>query len=189
MPAPHASHLLWLDFETDGNDNVLEVAAMTTFRQPPFTEQGHSFESLIWPWLRGSGMVPDVQVDAPAVVREMHHKSGLWVDLHNGLAAGSVPRPREVDEQLVAKLDEWGVTRAVLAGSGVGTFDHRLVRQWLPKTFERLMFYTFDVGVVRRYRLMLGKQRWKPPADLGHRAMADVLAHLTEARYYVEQDR
>lgn len=119
-----------------------------------------------------------------SVVVEMHRTSQLLADLE--LAGDAACEPEYVDEALYELLDRFSVDEKVaLAGSGVGHFDARWIRRHLPKSATRLTYWTYDVGVLRRFlRDLCG---WDVPSLQGgksHRALDDAVLHLAEMRTY-----
>lgn len=164
----------WLDLETSGSDErrdkLLEVGIAVSDEtwQPMAT-----FERVI----HCSYHARDA---APVRVREMHDASGLWAQ-----AMASTNEVDEVDRDAASWLRKLaGDEQLILAGSGVGHFDSRWLRLHLPATARRLTYWTLDIGVVRRFLPLCGYE--VPAAETGkpHRALADALHHMDEARLY-----
>lgn len=172
----------WLDLETTGSDErrdaILEIGIAisdATF-QPIAT-----FERII----HCSQHARDA---APMRVREMHDANGLWT-----AALASPHEVDEVDREATAWLASFapadyagrGQYQLILAGSGVGHFDSRFLRQHMPATERRLTYWPMDVGVIRRFLPLAGFD--VPPAEDGkpHRALADALHHMEEMRLYL----
>lgn len=74
--------------------------------------------------------------------------------------------------------------RIPLAGSGVSHFDRRFIRAQMPKLDNRLTYWAYDVGSVRRFLRLYGLPIMVEHDAKTHRALDDVKAHIEEARYY-----
>jgi oligoribonuclease len=116
-------------------------------------------------------------------VQEMHDVNGLWDDL--SLATKTVD---EVDAEAAEWLEELcGRSHVALSGSGVSHFDLRFIREYMPKLDDRLTYWTFDVGVMRRICHLAGRPDLTPDwgeTDKTHRALDDALVHANELRHY-----
>lgn len=170
--------LAWIDLETSGTnqqrDKILEVACITTDSD---LNEIDRVEMVVGGRLR----VDSLRRTSEEVVQKMHDDNGLWDEL-----VRSTLTLDAADEQLRKFL---GAQQWALAGSGVAHFDSRFIRAQMPRTATRLTYWTIDVGVIRRFlRNIVGVNldSLTPfDADLkAHRAMADIEAHLTEARIY-----
>lgn len=179
MTDTRTHEFIWLDLETTGldphNGALLEFAAVLCE-----DARGDDFAVVA----QYSGVVHH-HVDDLAVnvidpyVTQMHTRNGLWHDV-----ATSTTTLAEVDEFLasVAASLTGGRKRAVsLAGSSVH-FDLAWCRVHLPRFAEYLSHRVFDVTTLRR-----AVDAWAPapvvwPTRDAHRALADVLATIDEAR-------
>lgn len=164
----------WLDLETTGSDErrdgILEIGiAVSDATFHPMA----TFERVI-------KCSPHARDAAPMRVREMHDANGLWA-----AALASSHEIDEVDREATAWLRKLSDDQLILAGSGVGHFDSRFLRQHMPATARRLTYWTMDVGVIRRFLPLCGYD--VPPAEDGkpHRALADALHHMDEMRLYL----
>jgi len=179
MP-PRDDIVLWLDLECTGSGDdalVLEVGMAITGPGPQF-EVLDTFSAIIDP-----GHIP---VMAP-IVQKMHEDNGLLADIP---VIGVPPAIAE------ARMIEWiertfGIskTHVVLAGSGVGHYDRKYIRRDWPWLDRRLAYYVYDVGVLRRFLRMAGKAMvgtGKDKSLLTHRALGDVMDHISEARALLE---
>jgi oligoribonuclease len=158
----------WIDVETTGLDpdrcGLLEVAVVVTGWDLGIVDEAT--------WLVDPG--PGVRWDVAA--EAMHEATGLR-------RPGGDP-PTVVDRRLSAFLDPLGGPVA-LAGSGVGHFDDVWITKHLPATARRLTYWSIDVGVVRRFlALVVGIDVEPPTPNRLHRAHADALDALAEARHY-----
>jgi oligoribonuclease len=108
----------------------------------------------------------------------------------NGLVDACAVTPHtlvQVDAELARHLAHWGKEHEyMLAGSGVGHFDRRFIRQQLPAVDAFLQYPAIDVGVIRRaMRMWAGDALdFKMNEGKEHRAMADIEQHLAEALTY-----
>lgn len=173
--------LLWLDLETTGldktNDQIIEVAACLTEPTAPFNriDSGY-FHALVQP------VEPYTVGD---YVLRMHTRNGLWRAL---LVEETMPIAR-ADKEITAWIGRFvGGQKVTLAGSGVATFDKQVIEHHMPKLHKRLTYYTFDTGVIRRYRQAIGKTvEWKE-SDATHRAWDDVEDALAALTQYARED-
>lgn len=164
----------WLDLETTGSDerrdSILEIGiAISDATFHPMA----TFERVI-------KCSPHARDAAPIRVREMHDANGLWT-----AALASSFEVDEADREAMMWLKSYTDEQFILAGSGVGHFDSRFLRQHMPATARRLTYWPMDVGVIRRFLPLCGFD--VPPAEDGkpHRALADALHHMDEVRLYL----
>lgn len=166
--------LLWLDLETTGtnpDDQIIEIAACITHADAPFEriddEHFHHVLAPVSPFVVGD------------FVLRMHTGNGLWNEV---MHAGSTT-VRDVERQLVSYIGRHcGGSKVTLAGSGVARFDYVMLQRWMPKVANRLTYYTFDTGVVRRWLQACGQPVSERTSD--HRAWGDVRAALEQARIF-----
>jgi oligoribonuclease len=171
--------LLWLDLETTGSDvdldEIIEVACVLTDNQ--LNEVGMTFNRVASVSSKGVA-----RMWANDAVFEMHDANGLLRDCRSGFSI------QEIDRQLYEALSELpDASRLTLAGSGVGHFDIKFVRAYMPLLAKRLEYYVIDVGVLRRtWRLWHGEDLTDVNTRKTHRALDDVFCHLEEARKFRE---
>lgn len=173
-----APYLAWIDLETTGTyerrDYIIEVGLAITDRELNITDEQSWVVPL--PELNDLKLMDDVVVD-------MHLKSGLIRDLIKSSENYTVIQ--QVDDKVSQILLTLGGGRHIpLAGSGVSHFDRRFIDVHMPLTAKRLSFWSYDVGVIRRFLKLAGY----PIADSGnltHRALEDVKDHIEEARGYL----
>lgn len=207
------THIAWLDLETTCSDENLPYAAIievgvyvTNYYLEPVASTSvvlnPGLEAHLQRWA-GSGDLRTATVDETVatvfdamdpVVQDMHTANGLWDEV----VKSDWTRER-VDTALAEFLAEVGDgSRVALAGSGVGHFDSRWLTKFTPKTKSKLTYWSFDVGVMRRFlRDLCGVAvEEADPAGLSgdgdrklHRALDDAKAHLEEARVYVDSLR
>lgn len=182
------TELLFLDLEATGDDErtspIIEAAGIIVAWEPGLPEisrgsmvirpPGSSADhDRLW-----AGMLP--------VIRDMHHASGLWTEATVGTDAWD---PQQADTALARWISEHTTGPVPLAGSGVGHYDHRFVRQQLPRVAGLLTYWPVDFGSVRRALQLAGRDDLvNLPRDVygkPHRAMADVELHLAEAREHL----
>jgi oligoribonuclease len=172
-----AKAILWVDLETTGSseleDEIIEVGAILTDFELVVIG---STEAVCRPTQYGYDRL--IQND---VVRKMHTDNGLLQELDRGRDL------RAVDEELF-KFVRLHVPkgRVILAGSGVSHFDRKFIDSQLWVTAELLTYPTLDIGVVRRFNQKCCgfelQQDGQPSKN--HRAFADIMHHLNEARQY-----
>ena len=171
---------LWLDLETTGsdeaNDCIIEVGCVLTTHD--LIELGE-FTSIVKPEALGLGRM----LQNP-IVRAMHEKNGLLSDV---LEATDSDLPHKVTQRLL----EWLVvaggeqSKVALAGSGVGHFDIRFIRRYMPQLAKFLRYWVIDIGSIRRADDMwVGTTISVENDNKTHRALDDVYCHLAEARAF-----
>ena len=168
--------LLWLDLETTGTDetrdSIIEIGCILTTEALDMLGE---YESLVLPTDEALG-----RLLRNPVVKDMHRANGL---LDQMLMLESGRKPHAVAQELLAWLDEHTDQPVVLAGSGVGHFDRRFLKRWMPQVDRRLRHWCIDVGVIRRaHEMFTGNP---PPSSANdaktHRALDDARCHLKEA--------
>lgn len=121
-------------------------------------------------------------------VADMHKESGLLLD-----SRSATMTIQDVEQEIIKLLKDTGLEpqEFQIAGSGVAAFDLNLIRTKMPELAKWLVYYPFDVGVLRRtLRVLIGKDIVNPTpksyqdGKKTHRAMDDVKAHLEEAGKY-----
>ena len=124
------------------------------------------------------------------IVRHMHEKNGLLEDISRSInKAMSIGK---LDNTLCFWLNGYckGTDRVPYGGSGVSHFDRRYINKYLPEFANRLTYWAYDVGCVRRTFLLAGGMTM-PQLETGkaHRALDDAKYHADELRFYCEQAR
>lgn len=174
-----AHEFLWLDLETTGLDPahglVLEFAAV-------LCEDSRGDDFAVTAQYTGvihhhADRIKCVRPDARVI--QMHEDNGLWADVEDGGADRT-----EVDAflaQLASSLSGGRKHWVRLAGSSVH-FDLAWCRVHFPEFSEYLSHRVFDVTTLRA-----AVDAWSPtpvewPVRNAHRACADVLASINEAR-------
>lgn len=171
--------LLWLDLETTGTDetrdSIIEIGCILTTEA--LDELGE-YESLVLPTDEALG-----RLLRNPVVKDMHQSNGL---LDQMLMLESGRKPHAVASELLGWLDGFTSDQVVLAGSGVGHFDRRFVKRWMPQLDRRLRHWCIDVGVIRRAHEVWTGTSSPSPANAAktHRALDDARCHLDEARAF-----
>lgn len=189
-----ASHLLWLDVETDSGPtihdevldfsgvHIMEFAMLITDRSLNIdTDAGGYHEQL-----RMTRATADTLKANPEILT-MHGHSGLIQE-----CIASEVTLADVDAEADRILTGTGLNRGdlAIAGSGVAAFDLPLIRAKMPRLSAWLAYYPYDVGIFRRMTAAMADGYVVSPhlASYGefkeHRAMADVVAHLREAQAF-----
>lgn len=184
-------YLFWTDFETTSLPNgmdfsdvhVLEVAVIVT-------------DLDLNPKVGYRDVVAMTQEAAQVIrgnqfVKEMHTKSGLLRECIDATQKGEALSLAQVEQEILNILgDLGGHDDFIIAGSGVAAFDFPLIKVKMPTLATWLAYFPFDIGVMRRVsRILTGKEIVSHTSmsygeEKVHRAMADVEAHLEEARKY-----
>jgi oligoribonuclease len=174
VETPKSHQWLWLDFETTGLDpasgGILEFAAVLCE-----DAAGDDFAIV----QQYSGVVHcDSHAGVDPYVARMHDANGLWAE-----AAASTTSIAEVDAFLAALCASLtDRPRSIsLAGSSVH-FDLAWARVHLPQFAAYLSHRVLDVSTLRA-----AANAWSPtpiewPKRDAHRALADILATIEEAR-------
>lgn len=186
--------LAWMDWETTGLGNpadgrMLEYGIMVTEPVYPFAELWRHHEVVRQP-------DPTWILQLPPNVVQMHWESGLLVE------ALTAPEEKrwigDIDRWLVEQLAPFGRPRHIrLAGSGVGHYDSRWMDAWTPRLVRTLHYRTADCGHLRdawtlagmRDEVMAVKGSTFSDDSPQHRAIADVVDHVNEYRWYIGQLR
>lgn len=173
--ADEVVRLIWLDLETSGLDSyrdaTLEIAAIAT-------DEALDEMSRFCRVLRFT----DRGLLAP-VVLAMHEPNGLL-----DACARSVVHESDAEMDLTDWVKRVSVNadKTMIAGSGVAHFDLHWMRDRGWGVVDEMSYQTFDIGVARRVLQMFGLAVPALAESSGdrkvHRAMADVEAHLQEAR-------
>lgn len=180
----NADVYMWIDLETTGlsnvHDAILEVAAALTHEDDllPYAvfQQVVSTPPLGW-----RPMEPEV--------REMHKANGLLAECQAAREAA----PCTVYDMWL-KLARWLEShttkgdRIIIAGSGVSHFDHR----WITDAIDlgrftpdrEFAYWTYDVGVVRRWLQHCGVNIDVPNTGRAHRAYDDVMHAIQQGRAF-----
>jgi oligoribonuclease len=179
-------HLVWLDLETTGSsedkgDEIIEIGCILTNTH---LDEISRFTSVVQPTALGLGRLMENKV-----VWDMHEQNGLLNDV---LYAVQTNRPdtslNHVTNRILGWLAGAGAQRGhtVMAGSGVGHFDSRFVRKYMPQLQPGfLKYWVIDIGVIRRaHEMWVGTAVSNENDNKTHRALDDARCHLNEARAY-----
>jgi oligoribonuclease (3'-5' exoribonuclease) len=186
--------ILWIDFESVSLSKtdpvILEAAARATDDKFETFPRGTFHAYLIPPagW-------EDQMVD---VVREMHTANRLIADVRDAIEGNAaLDGLAELDDELAEFITDMAKIAVVegpipVAGSGVGHFDLAIIELHMPKTWALVTYWAYDVGVLRRW--LRDINRWDPDfleyeaplvyQEHPHRAAADILNFIAEARHY-----
>lgn len=174
--------LVWIDIETTGLvpliGRCLEVGMVITGRDCEARQQK---TQLVGP----PPSFEDIE-NWPAVVQEMHAKSGLLRDLKRG---GPFPTISQVDTEFASWLEvNTPGESLILAGSSVH-FDRGWLNLHMPKVASMLHYRMADVSALREFM-----RRWDSSHDLKHdahvnpkklhRVVPDLEDSLELARFY-----
>lgn len=175
-------NIVWADVETDGlktrGGHLLEVAVLVTDPELNILDED-GYEAVV---KHTEGTVRLMREAANPFVREMHDKTGLWVECTRKTAKPLT----EIDAQLFKYLHKFGRPRTMpLAGNSV-RLDFNFIEEFLPKTYGHLDYHMIDVSSVAGLA-----HRWypdlpRPEKKSDHTAMVDIRESIKELRYYRE---
>lgn len=168
--------LLWIDLETTGLDtdacDILEFGwGITTLDPSEVVAAPVSF-------------YPDCDKDEEALyvgtddfVRQMHNESRLWMARQgahkNGLLRSRNSITRMVLNDCRGAINQGGAV--TVAGSGVSTFDMRLLKRDYPALFDFVTYYTMDISVIERYLSMRSGSMRGSSKSAAHRVVPDIM--------------
>ncbi|WP_082569452.1 oligoribonuclease [Knoellia sp. Soil729] len=168
--------IVWIDCEMTGlsleNDALVEVAALVTDFE--LNILGEGVDVVIRPTDEALEQMGDF-------VREMHTKSGLIIELADGVTMEKAQR------LVLDYVREWvpEPRKAPLGGNTVAT-DRGFLARDMPELEEHLHYRIIDVSSIKEL-----SRRWFPRAYFaapakngGHRALADIRESIAELRYY-----
>lgn len=174
--------IVWVDLETTGLnpqlDPIIEVGLL-------LTDRSSMLRSLYYnSWV----VKPESWPPAHPIherVREMHDQNGLWAEVEQGLPIRTV---EGLVCQLIHKHADIDQGQVILGGSGVAAFDRPVIRHQMPKLDAMLTYWSYDVGVVRRFLQLAGvgiPETTRPEQD-EHRALPDIVAAVRQARAFLQ---
>lgn len=178
--------LAWVDFETtglpDGNDfsgvHILEGSLIVT--------------DMDLNKIAGSSVVVKMTNEAAKAiqgneyVRKMHKENGLLAD---SIKSDSTLEDLESEFiEILHKETTFDKGEFGIAGSGVAAYDFPLIKEHMPNFAKWLAYYPYDSGIFRRFLKLTARDFQVPTVsassgdDKTHRSLADVEAHIEEAR-------
>ena len=168
--------LVWIDCEMTGldieRDALIEIAAVVTDSELNLLDSG--IDLVVKP-------SPEALDQMSDVVRDMHTKSGLLVDLAGGMTLA------EATDGVLAYVKHHvkEARKAPLCGNSIAT-DRWFIARDMPVLDNWLHYRMIDVSSVKELA-----RRWYPRAYFaspekhgGHRALADIIESVRELRYY-----
>ncbi len=161
-----------LDLETSGlheqNDQILEVAAIFGSIVDGKFVESKRFERVL-------PLTTNIEDWHPAVIA-MHSKNGLLAEAIAAKKEGRFGNALVECDRELAQVAGYG-KRWTLLGNSVH-FDLRFVRRVFPTFASRLSHRCFDISATRLFCESLGMVT--EPAEVPHRAMADVLGSIAQ---------
>jgi oligoribonuclease len=170
--------LVWIDCEMTGldieRDALIEIACVVTDSE--LTQLDGGIDLIIKPPADALDQMSDV-------VRDMHTKSGLLIDLEGGVTLA------EASDAVLAYVKHHvrEARKAPLCGNSIAT-DRWFIARDMPVLDNWLHYRMIDVSSVKELA-----RRWYPRAYFaspdkhgGHRALADIIESVRELRYYRE---
>lgn len=174
-------HIAWIDLETTGSDealdDIIEVGLAVTDRD---------LDILITKNVVVEPTRPVRLFNMDDVVINMHTKNGLIGDVLKQMKQDD--STIEYADEAIAKVLRLYLTkgRIALGGSGISHFDRQFIKRWMPETHKLLTYWAYDVGVMRRTLRLAGVHIPDEEREaLAHRALADVISHIREAKRYI----
>lgn len=168
---------MWIDCEMTGldlsKDKLIEIAALVTDSELNILGEGvdiviHADD--------------DALANMPAVVTDMHAKSGLTDEVR-----ASTVSLEEAEQRVLAYIKEHvPVSGTVpLAGNSIAT-DRGFISRDMTELDRYLHYRMIDVSSIKEL-----SRRWypriyygQPPKGLAHRALADIKESIKELQYY-----
>ncbi|MDI9928400.1 MULTISPECIES: oligoribonuclease [Rhodococcus] len=169
--------LVWIDCEMTGldlsKDKLIEIAALVTDSELNILGEGvdiviHADD--------------DALANMPAVVTDMHAKSGLTDEVR-----ASTVTLEEAEQRVLAYIKEHVPVAGTvpLAGNSIGT-DRGFISRDMTALDTYLHYRMIDVSSIKELA-----RRWypriyygQPPKGLAHRALADIKESIKELQYY-----
>lgn len=183
---PEVTHLLWIDLETTGTneklDDIIEVGFILTdvTMDHEIAQGSMALQVSEFAWQR---------MKETPIVWDMHTENGLIEVLEGNNS--DLPTARQYEEFLIKQVlvaNEVESHRVMLAGSGVGHFDRKFIKEKFPSLDSYLAYPVIDVGVIRRfYRELCGMEVSGANDGKTHRALDDIRCHLDEAKWFKKQ--
>jgi oligoribonuclease len=168
---------VWIDCEMTGldlsKDKLIEIAALVTDSELNILGEGvdiviHADD--------------DALANMPAVVTDMHAKSGLTDEVR-----ASTVTLEEAEQRVLAYIKEHVPVAGTvpLAGNSIGT-DRGFISRDMTALDTYLHYRMIDVSSIKELA-----RRWypriyygQPPKGLAHRALADIKESIKELQYY-----
>ncbi|QII05762.1 oligoribonuclease [Rhodococcoides fascians A25f] len=169
--------LVWIDCEMTGldlsKDKLIEIAALVTDSELNILGEGvdiviHADD--------------DALANMPAVVTDMHAKSGLTDEVR-----ASTVTLEEAEQRVLAYIKEHVPVAGTvpLAGNSIGT-DRGFISRDMTALDTYLHYRMIDVSSIKEL-----SRRWypriyygQPAKGLAHRALADIKESINELQYY-----
>lgn len=193
----------WLDIETTGLDQetnyITELGIKLTDHElnvlaerrwilgigSPSTDHGHDRALRI---NEVSGAAVRGQSDEDYFVSNMHHESGLWLEVST-----AVHSERDVEIEAMAWCTEWGVSAGTLplAGSTI-SFDRKFLERWMPTLNEFFHYRVIDVSTIKNLASMYRPDVYDQARTMldafpkAHRTLADLNQSIAELKLYME---
>ncbi len=171
-PAYGAKRLVWIDLETTGldpkGDQILEVACVIT------DSELNEIEGTRREWI----VTPALLVRVDLYVLAMHVKNGLFEAISNGRGRAIRVVMDELRDLISAHTEEG---KALIAGS-TPQFDKAFILENSPAVYDHFNHRVFDVSTLKAAARMWGGYPEKDPMPTAHRALADVLYSIGEAK-------
>jgi oligoribonuclease (3'-5' exoribonuclease) len=177
---PLRHHLLWTDLECTGSDEakdeIIEIGCVLTTYD--LVELG-TWTAVVQPRPEALGrmMLNDV-------VRQMHTKNGLLEEVINQEGWAVHTATQELLDWLRGHEIKKG--DLVIAGSGVGHYDSRFIKKFMPQLMPGYCkYWVIDIGNIRRaWDMWVGTDVSSANDGKTHRALDDAKCHLEEARAF-----
>ncbi|WP_080737197.1 oligoribonuclease [Rhodococcoides fascians] len=169
--------LVWIDCEMTGldlsKDKLIEIAALVTDSE--LNVLGEGVDIVIH-------ADDDALANMPAVVTDMHAKSGLTDEVR-----ASTVTLEEAEQRVLAYIKEHVPVAGTvpLAGNSIGT-DRGFISRDMTALDTYLHYRMIDVSSIKEL-----SRRWypriyygQPAKGLAHRALADIKESIKELQYY-----
>jgi oligoribonuclease (3'-5' exoribonuclease) len=174
---------LWLDFESDGTDPVLsriiEAGIIATGEE--LEDEIFTIDTMV----KDGDLNDSIRtIESVPVLLDMHGRNGLLADLKR-VRDGKMEAItlEDLDRHLydLIKTNNKDDHKIILSGSGVGHYDHNVIKEKMPLLASLLIFYPRDIGHTRREFLSAtGRNLVDINSHKYHRAFQDIVDHKNE---------
>ena len=178
---------IWIDFESDGTDpaesHIIEAGVIATS-----DDLDNEFFSLDTMVIDGDVSQTIRNIENNPVLVKMHGDNGLLADLRLVDAGEKEAITIEaLDQHLynLIKTHNRGTHKIILSGSGVGHYDHWVIKNKMPLIASLLQFFPRDIGQTRReFARATGRDLIDINSHKNHRAFDDITDHLNETKAF-----
>jgi len=178
---------LWIDFESDGTDpaksHIIEAGVIAT--GSILENEFFTIDTMV---IDGDVRETIESIENNPVLVKMHGDNGLLADLRLVESGEKDAITIEALDQHIYNLVKTHNRRnhkIILSGSGVGHYDHWVIKNKMPLITSLLQFYPRDIGQTRReFSSATGRDLIDINSHKNHRAFDDITDHLNETKAF-----